>query len=416
MLDPHFICNNTAEVEESCRRRGVRVDVQRYCASIRQLRAGQQELEKQVAAQKVLGRQLASLQGAAKEQCLAQAAALKEQIRALQKTLGPIEEECQELHRQIPNCIDPQVPEGGAQDFRLLRIHGTPRPLEQTPKSHSALCRALDLCDFEAGTKVAGSKFFFLKNEAVLLEQALISLVLQRLKEAGFTLLTTPDVAHTWAVEGAGFSPRGEESQIYQLAGSDLCLLGTSEIAIAASCAQQTIDAAHLPLCFAAVSHCFRKEAGSYGQDSQGLYRVHQFTKVEAFVFSHPDSSHAYFEKILALQEALCQALALPYRVIEIAAGDLGAPAARKVDIEVWMPSRGDYGEVTSTSHCTDYQARRLGIRYKEKTGRGLVHTLNGTGIAIPRIIMALLENGQQPDGSIVLPPVLHPWMGEKIG
>ena len=305
---------------------------------------------------------------------------------------------------------------------KVLRQVGTPRAFDFPVRDHVALAEALDLVDFEAGSAVAGQKFYFLKNDAVLRELALAQFAIGLLRSRGYTPIITPDVARVEVLEGIGFIPRGPETQIYSIANSDLCMIATAEITLGGMHRDQVLDEAKLPLKYVGLSHCFRTEAGAPGRDTRGLYRVHQFTKVEMFVFCTPEQSEAIHLELLALEEEIFQQLGLPYQVIDTCTGDLGGPAYRKYDLEAWMPGRGqggDYGEVTSTSNCTDYQARRLNVRYKGAGFKGtrFVHTLNGTAIAVSRAILALLENGQQADGSIQVPGVLKPWMGsDRIG
>ncbi|MBM4069791.1 MAG: serine--tRNA ligase, partial [Planctomycetes bacterium] len=290
-------------------------------------------------------------------------------------------------------------------------------------KDHVALAESLDLVDFEAGSSVAGPKFYYLKNDAVLLELALIQYAMNTLIDAGFTPIITPDVARVDVLEGIGFIPRGPETQIYGLENTDLCLVATAEITLGGMHRDQVLDELQLPMKYVGLSHCFRTEAGAPGRDTRGLYRVHQFTKVEMFAFCTPDQSETIHQELLAIEEKIFAGLGLPFQVIDTCTGELGGPAYRKYDLEAWMPGRGqggEFGEVTSTSNCTDYQARRLNIRYKGPRHKGtrFVHTLNGTAVAITRAILAILENNQQADGSVVIPEVLRPWFRgrERIG
>jgi seryl-tRNA synthetase len=279
-----------------------------------------------------------------------------------------------------------------------------------------------DLIDFAGGARVAGQGFYYLKNEAVLLELALQRYALGMLLEEGFTPVITPDLARTEILYGIGFNPRGPETQIYSIENSDLNLVATAEITLGGLNSGETIPAEDLPLFFCGISHCYRTEAGAAGRASRGLYRVHQFTKVEMFAFTTPEQSDAAHERIKDIECRIFDGLGIHYRVIDTASGDLGGPAYRKYDLEAWMPGRGnggEYGEVTSASNCTDYQARRLGIRYKVKGEKGtnFAHTLNGTAVAISRAMIAVLENYQQADGSIVVPEVLRSWVGkDRIG
>jgi seryl-tRNA synthetase len=297
---------------------------------------------------------------------------------------------------------------------------GTKPSFDFKPRDHVELCEKLNLADFEAGTKVAGQKFYFLKNEAVLLELALIQYAMTKLVAQGYTPIITPDVAKTDILEGIGFLPRdnAETRQVYTIADSDLCLIATAEITLGGMHADQIFTEAELPKRYVGLSHCFRTEAGAAGRDTRGIYRVHQFTKVEMFAFCTPEQSEALHQEIRAIEESIFAGLGLPYQVIDTCTGDLGGPAYRKYDLEAWMPGRGtggEYGEVTSTSNCIDYQARRLGIRYRptDKKGTAFVHTLNGTAVACTRALIAILENYQQADGSVLVPEVLRPWVGK---
>jgi seryl-tRNA synthetase len=289
------------------------------------------------------------------------------------------------------------------------------------------LCERLDLAEFAAGAKVAGPKFYYLKNDAVRLDLALQQYALSVASKHGFVLHTTPDLAKVEILAGLGFNPRGASTQVYSVADTDLCLVGTAEITLGGMLADEILDEDRLPLLIAGLSHCFRTEAGAAGRDARGLYRVHQFTKVELFAFVAGDLavSEAMHTRFLAIEEEIFTGLGLPYRVLDIASGDLGGPAYRKFDLEAWMPGRTDgdapagaWGEVTSTSNCTDYQARRLRIRYRPSEGDGggkktkFVHMLNGTAVANTRAIVAILENYQQRDGSVVVPEVLRAWVG----
>ena len=362
------------------------------------------------------------LESAERDAHVAEGRRLKEEVAGLEKRLAESRETLRALMLSIPNLLYPGLPEGGEEDFRELRRVGEPRKFEFEPLDHVELNEKLDLFDFEAGAKVVGPKWYYLKNEAVLLELALQRMAFDYVMEAGFTPFATPDVARREIVDGLAFSPRGAETQIYSIAGTDLDLIGTSEITLGGIHADALIDEADLPLRMAGISHCFRTEAGSAGRESKGLYRVHQFSKVEMFAIVRPEDSEAMHDELVAIEERILQALEIPYRVIDIAAGDLGASAYRKFDIEGWMPMRGDgggYGELTSASNCTDYQARRLKTRFRRAGAKKseLVHTLNGTAIAVPRTIVAILENHQRVDGSVAIPAALQGYLGfESIG
>lgn len=328
-----------------------------------------------------------------------------------------------EAWARVPNLTHAETPRGRTDDdHRELRRVGTPRDFAAegfTPRDHLAVAESLDLVDFESGAKVAGQKFYYLKHEAVLLDLALQHFALGVAARHGFALHTTPDLAREEILRGLGFQPRGESSQIYSVADSDLCLVGTAEITLGGMLADAILEEEQLPLLLAGLSHCFRTEAGSAGQESKGLYRVHQFTKVELFAFTTPEQSEAMHARLLAIEEEIFQALKIPYRVLDIASGDLGGPAFRKFDLEAWMPGRGAHGEITSTSNCTDYQARRLRIRYRP-AGDGKpkprhVHMLNGTAVATSRALVAILENYQQQDGTVAVPEVLQPLVGKPV-
>ena len=287
------------------------------------------------------------------------------------------------------------------------------------PLDHVELAEKLDLVDFEGGASVAGHGFYFLKNEAVLLELALQRYAVEVLMGEGFTPVTTPDVARNDVLTGIGFNPRGPETQIYSIENTDLSLVATAEITLGGMLAGQILDAESLPRKYCGISHCFRTEAGAHGRATRGLYRVHQFTKIEMFAFTLPEQSDAMLDQLRGLECRLFDGLGIPYRVVDTATGDLGGPAYRKFDLEAWMPGRGEageFGEVTSTSNCTDYQARRLNVRYKiaGEKGTHFVHTLNGTAIAISRALIAILENYQQADGSILIPEVLRAFVGKE--
>jgi seryl-tRNA synthetase len=419
MLDAQFVAEHLEAVRQNCAHRNVRADLDR----VPELTARRKELIHQV--QSVQTRQNELQKATGKEKDPARRAAMIEEGRALRAQVAELEtaqkgvqEELSLLLRVIPNMTHPDAPVGtDASANRVIRRWGEPRRFDFQPLDHIALCEKLDLADFQAGSQVAGPKFYFLKNQAALLEIALVQYAMTRLARAGFVPVVTPDMAKIEVLEGIGFIPRGPETQIYSVAGTDLCLIATAEITLGGMHMQQILDEARLPLRYAGLSHCFRTEAGAPGRDTRGLYRVHQFTKVEMFAFTTPEQSESVHLELLRLEEELFQGLGIPYQVIDTCTGDLGGPAYRKYDLEAWMPGRGEkgeYGEVTSTSNCTDYQARRLGIRCKTAGGKGTryAHTLNGTAIAVTRALIAILENGQQADGSVVLPEVLASFVG----
>jgi seryl-tRNA synthetase len=297
-----------------------------------------------------------------------------------------------------------------------VRKWGTPTKFDFQPKDHLELGKSLGILDFETGAKVTGSQFFFLYGDGALLELALTRYAFEKLSKEGFLPVITPDLAKSRYYMGTGYMPKGDEAQTYTIEGEDLGLIATAEVTLAGSHADEVIPEDKLPLKYVGYSHCFRQEAGAYGKYSKGLYRVHEFSKVEMFIYCKPEDSESFHEHILKMEEEIYKELGLPYRVVEMCTGDLGAMADRKFDVEVWMPGREDYGEVTSTSNCTDYQARNLNIKFRRKTGETeYLHMLNGTAIVMTRVPLAILENFQQKDGSVKIPKVLQKWMGKEV-
>ncbi len=341
---------------------------------------------------------------------------LKEEIKRLEEAVRTIESERFVVLEQIPNLPAEGVPVGRDEtDNVVLREVGKKPKFDFQPKDHLELGKALDIVDFETGAKVTGSGFYYLKNDGVLLELALVRYALDFLAKNGFTLWLTPDLAREKFYLGTGYLPRGEEAQTYVIENSDLGLIATAEVTLAGIHAEEILEENALPKFYAGYSHCFRQEGGAYGKYSRGLYRVHQFTKVEMFVYAKPEDSPKIHERLLELEEKLWQSLGIPYRVVEMCTGDLGAQAVRKFDLEAWMPGRDDWGEVTSVSNTTDYQARRLGIKFRQKNGEiQFVHTLNGTALATSRAPIAILENYQTSDGTIVVPEILRDYVGKS--
>jgi len=343
---------------------------------------------------------------------------LKERIADLEKQNEDNEKKLREEALKIPNMSHPSAPvASGEAGNREVKRWGTVPSFSFKPKDHVELGQSLDIIDFETATRVSGQKFYYLKNRAVVLELALIRYALDILMAEGFTPLITPDIAREEILQGIGFNPRGPESNIYALEGEDMCLIGTAEITLGGYHAGEILEAEALPVKLTGLSHCFRREAGAAGQYSKGLYRVHQFTKLEMFVYCHPSRSDAMLEYLVGIEEKIYQGLGIPYRIVDTCTGDLGGPAYRKYDFEAWMPGRGekgDWGEITSASNCTDYQARRLGVRFKEGGKNQLVHMLNGTALAASRTPIAILENFQREDGSVAIPEKLVPYTGFK--
>ena len=426
MLDLQFICENAELVSENNRNRGVDVDV----ARVVELRGQRGELQQHGDAlrgeQKTVSKQTGQAKSQAeREPLIARGKELRELVATAEEQLAAVQCELDDLVSQIPNMSHPDAPVGkiDKENIEVRRVGEIP-VFDFKPLDHVELAEKHDLIDFEGGARVAGSGFYFLKNEAVFLEMALIQFAMNKLRGEGFTIMSTPDLARQDVLHGTGYNPRGEETQIYSIAGTDLSLIATAEIPLGGLLKDQIVELEKLPLKYAGVSHCFRTEAGAAGKASRGIYRVHQFSKVEIFGFTAPnlEASNAFHAEIVRIEEEIFQALRIPYRVVDTCTGDLGGPAYRKYDLEAWMPGRGDageFGEVTSASNCTDYQARRLGVRTRipDKKGTQFVHTLNGTAVAISRALVAIFENYQRADGTIGIPEVLQKWVGaEQIG
>ncbi len=420
MLDRKFILENAALVKTNCLNRNVPADIDRFVALETQRRELQVQVEDLNRQANEVSKSIGKAKDAAeRDERKAEGRRLRDETNRLRERFDALVAEIDVIHRVIPNLSHPDAPIGEDDTKNLDIAHGKmPLPeFDFKPLDHVELMEKLDLVDFEAGARVAGHGFYFLKGDAVLLELALQRYAVGMLLAEGFMPMTTPDLARNDVLEGTGYIPRGPETQIYSIENSDLSLVATAEIPLGGLLAGQTVDAEQLPIKLCGISHCFRTEAGAHGRATRGLYRVHQFTKIEMFAFTMPEQSDAMLEHLRSLECRLFDGLGIPYRVVDTATGDLGGPAYRKYDLEAWMPGRGDYGEVTSTSNCTDYQARRLGIRYRTKGEKGtqLVHTLNGTAIAVSRALIALFENHQQADGTIVVPEVLRTWVGKEV-
>jgi seryl-tRNA synthetase len=426
MLDLQFICENQEVILENCRNRGIEVDLEQLSKLDQRRRELIVQGDNLRQEQKSVSSQIPkAADNDARQTLIAQGKELREQISAIEIELREVESLLKSEQARVPNLAHPDVPVGKEDKANtVVRMWGEKPAFEFTPLDHVALAERHDLIDFEAGTRVAGHGFYYLKNEAVLLEMALCQYAMQKLVQEGFVLHSTPDLARKEILEGIGFNPRGDETQIYSVENTDLSLVATAEITLGGSMKDQIMDRETLPYKIAGLSHCFRTEAGAHGKATRGIYRVHQFSKVEMFAFTEPTNaaSDKMHEEIVRIEEEIFQGLGLHYRVVDTCTGDLGAPAYRKYDLEAWMPGRGDageYGEVTSASNCTDYQSRRLGTRCKSSGQKGteFVHTLNGTAVSIARAIIAVLENYQQADGTILVPEVLRPWIGkDQIG
>jgi seryl-tRNA synthetase len=417
VLDLRYIRENAAAVADNARNRGVEANVDlvveladrrsEFIQELNELRQQQNQMAKGIGQER---------DPDARQKLIEASREMKEEIPQKEADLREVEGRLREEMLKIPNMTHPDVPIGrdDTENVELRRVGEIPR-FSFEPKDHVELGESLGIIDFEAGTKVAGSKFYFLRGDAVLLELGLVRYALDTLIEHGYEPAITPDLARDEALIGTGFMPRGPETQIYSVENSDLSLVATAEIPLAGSLADEIVDGERLPIRLAGLSHCFRTEAGSHGRASRGLYRVHQFTKVEMFAFAEPEQSEALHEEMLSIEEEIFGGLGIPYRVVHICTGDLGGAAYRKYDLEAWMPGRNAYGEITSTSNTTDYQARRLQIRYRRDGGRPqLLHTLNGTAIAVSRALIPILENYQQEDGSVLVPEALVPYVGKN--
>ncbi|RMF89846.1 MAG: serine--tRNA ligase [Planctomycetota bacterium] len=421
MLDRKFIVQNVDAVKENCRNRGVTVDVDRFVELESRYRHLRSDLDEANRRANEVSRSIGKTKDPEEREARkAEGRRLREQANAIEAELKEVEAELDAIQRKIPNMTHPDAPIGGEDDSREVGRGKTPiREFDFEPLDHVALAEKLNLIDFEAGARVAGHGFYYLLNEAVLLELALQRYAVDLLVQEGFTPVITPDLARNEVLEGIGFLPRGPETQIYSIENSDLSLIATAEVTLGGRLAGQIIEADQLPIKLVGISHCFRTEAGAHGRATRGIYRVHQFTKVEMFAFTLPEQSDEMLEYLKSLECRIFDGLEIPYRVIDTASGDLGGPAYRKYDLEAWMPGRGEFGEITSTSNCTDYQARRLNIRFRRPGQKGteFVHTLNGTAVAISRALIAILENYQQADGSVVVPEVLRSYVGkDRIG
>lgn len=425
MLDRKFIVENVDAVKTNCANRGVTAHVDQLVELESSRRVKMQRVQELNTAANAASKKIGQAKDAdEREKLKEEARVLREQKTAAQQEHDRLDEQIHEIQLTIPNMAHVDCPIGvdDKANLELGRGKFEPRQFDFKPMDHVELGQKNDWIDFEGGARTTGAGFYFLKNDMVLLDLALQQFTLNELVKRGFTPTLTPDLAQNSILEGIGFMPRGPETQVYSVENSNLSLIGTAEITLGGLYSGETLFDTELPLKICGISHCYRTEAGAAGRASRGLYRVHQFTKVEMFAFTLPEQSDAAHEELKMIECELFDALEVPYRIVDTATGDLGGPAFRKYDLEAWMPGRGEsgeWGEVTSTSNCTDYQARRLNIRYKQKDVKGthFVHTLNGTAIALSRGIIAILENHQNEDGSVNVPAALQPYIGkEKIG
>jgi seryl-tRNA synthetase len=416
MIDSAILRNAPDLLRTSLARRGLTLDVDRLIELDAALRKARAEAENVRAEQKEAGRTIALLTGTDKADGIARSTVLADRFKQLGAAADRLEAEFEALWVTVPNLVDGSAADGfsDADNLEIKRV-GEPAAFGFDPRDHATLGALLDVIDTERGAKVSGSRFGYLKGKAVLLEFGLVRWALERLVERGFTPMVPPVLVREEALFGTGFFP-GDREQVYSVPSDDLFLVGTSEVPLAAYHTDEIFDPDQLPLRYVGFSTCFRREAGTYGKDTGGIFRVHQFDKLEMFTFVNPEDSTAEHQRILGVEESIVSDLGLPYRVVNVAAGDLGSSAAKKYDIEAWFPSQSTYREVTSCSNTTDFQARRLRIRVRaEGGGTRIVHTLNGTAVAVGRIILAILENHQQADGSVVIPEAIRSYVGFDV-
>ncbi len=412
MLDLKLIRSDPERVKEALARRGAAEQVDELLALDVRRRELLPRIEGAQAERKALSKQIGESKQRGEDAAgqMTAVAELKATIESGKEELERVEDELERLASALPNLPDPDAPDGMTEeDAVVLRVEGEPPSFDFEPRDHLDLGTELGLIDMEAGARVAGSRFAYLKGDLVLLELALVRFALELVRAEGHEPVVPPVLVREEALVGTGFLP-GDRDQIYEIPKDDLFLVGTSEVSLAALHAGEILAAGQLPLRYAGFSSCFRREAGAAGRDTRGIFRVHQFDKVEMFSFVEPGKSAEEHERLLAIEERILAELEIPYRVVNVAAGDLGAPAAKKYDCEAWIPSQGRYRELTSCSNTTDYQARRLACRYRPDEGAppAVVHTLNGTAVAVGRTIIALLENRQERDGGFTLPTILH--------
>ena len=431
MIDPNILRSDPDRIRESQRRRGEDVDVvDRLIEADQQARDARQLFDELRNEQKVLGKQIGPLQGQLKkadadakhalqsqvDELMSAAQDLADRVKSAEATADEAAERASALWLEISNLVNLDSPVGGEEDFVVLEHVGTPRDFAAEgfePKDHLEIGEALKAIDVERGAKVSGSRFFYLTGPGAELEFALLNLAMEQARSHGLIPVITPALVLPSAMEGTGFLGQAAEN-VYRIESDDMYLVGTSEVPLAALHSDEIIDAEELPLRYAGWSSCFRREAGSYGKDTRGIIRVHQFDKVEMFVFCDPDKAEEEHANLLAWEKEFVNALEIPYRVIDVATGDLGSSAAKKFDIEAWIPTQGAYREITSTSNTTQFQARRLKIRMRKDGNTSPLATLNGTLCAMPRIIVALLENHQQADGTVTIPAALQPYLGGR--
>ena len=418
MLDIKFIRENVNLIKQNCKNRLAKVDIYKLLELDAERRQTETAIDEARAKKNAASKTKPTAEEISKMKQLGGA------IKILEEKYDSVYSQYKNLLLQVPNLTHPEVRVSQDEDDNPVReTFSQPTKFKFTPLDHVQLAQNLDLIDFDRATKVSGAKFYYLKNQAVLLEFALIQYALEIAVKHGFTPLITPDLAKQEVLQGLGFNPRGESTQIYNIENTDLSLIGTAEITLGGYHMNETLNEEDLPKKYVAVSHCFRTEAGSYSKFSKGIFRVHQFTKIEMFQYVLPEKSESAHAETLNIEKEIFNGLKIPFRIVDHSTADLGGPAYRTFDLEAWLPGKpnktggtGDWAEITSTSNCLDYQARGLNIKYKNKTGdKNFVHTLNGTAVAVSRALIAIMENYQQADGSIKIPKVLRKYLPGKI-
>ena len=411
MLDVKFIRENLDLVEKSAKEKGYKINVKEVLELDDKRKAVLSEVEALRAKRNEIAGKMKG--GKPSPELIEEGKKVKTEVVDLEKTLEKVETELKDLVKQIPNVLMPDVPLGGEECSVEVKKWGKNH---ETGVDHLDYATSRDWLDFERGAKVAGAKFYYLKGDLALLENALYQYGLSKVLEHGFTFMTVPDMVSSRVLEGCGFNPRtSDQSDEYYIEGEDLAMIATAEMPLTGYHMDEILDEKDLPLFYAGYSACFRKEAGTYGKYTRGLFRVHQFNKLEMYVFCLPEQSEEIHEKILAIEEEIWQGLEIPYHVINIAAGDLGAPAAKKYDMEYWSPVNQKYQEITSCSNCTDFQARAVNCRVRRKDGSlEFVHTLNGTAIPLARALVVILENYAKEGGKLTVPKALQPYLGGK--
>lgn len=411
MLDVNFIREHLAEVKKSTKEKGYKTDIDAILKIDDERKSVLQEVEKLRKERNDIASQMKG--GKPSPELIEKGKEIKQTLADEEKKLDEISAKVSDALKSVPNIIFEDVPLGGEEKSEEVKAWGKHK---EKGVDHLDFATSRDWVDFERGAKVAGAKFYYLKGDLALLENALIQFGLKKVREHGFTYMTTPDLVSSRVLEGTGFAPRtSEQSDEYYIEGEDLALIATAEMPITGYHMDEILDEDKLPLCYAGYSACFRKEAGTYGKYTRGLFRVHQFNKLEMYVFCLPEQSKEIHEKILAIEEEIWQEIGIPYHVINIAAGDLGAPAAKKYDLEYWSPVNQKYQELTSCSNCTDFQARSVNVRVRRKDGKiEFVHTLNGTAISLARAMVAVIENYATEDGKLIVPEVLRPYLEDR--